>query len=261
MEPQSANQPTLFTIYKKSSEEKALWSERLKEIRAFNGDWNDIEDILEYDYNYGQWSQTTMPAEICKIMAKGKDWSWRWIPAECVSQSLITEFLKERVDSELSGQPTPAAAQIRNSSPVIWAVKRALRTRICFKEEIVVIERFLDLEEAKKCAEKRFEALPTNETLRTWKRYRFNNRFYGTVTDKADFSWWEGEESTVMVWVEKETGEYFELGQLKEGVALKKFLSVVSKGSPCKTKLYSGLPSSSGSYVEEAEEEIEEAGP
>lgn len=249
-----ADKSTAFTVYKITPEDFNMFSNRYTGMKDFHGESDDIEDILDHDW------ESQLPhskaIEIWKLLIKVKDEGWRWVPAESVDEALIAQYLKERVDptGEALGQPL-ATQHTRDSSTVVWTVKQAhIVHQATHTEETLVVGLFLDLEQANECAKLHLHNLLTNETMRTWVRYRFGNRFHGTVTYKAEFTWAEGFELTLVVWVEKETKGYSNLPEVEKTPALIKFVSVIDGGISHNTDPYNGSVSFTRSYIEDAEE-------
>ncbi|KAE8452287.1 hypothetical protein EG329_000987 [Mollisiaceae sp. DMI_Dod_QoI] len=203
---QTSIQPRSFTIHKRTAKEKSASLDRLKlsnYVRDFNVEWNDIDDILQYEF-IGK----NKLKNITKFMVKGKDWSWRWLPAECVNSDLIEEYLKERDENnsdakerKTSESPTPSEFSKENLAEdlmVVYTVRQGPKYGYPFRR-VLDIARFVDLEEANKCAEHHFKNQCTPDTMSTWKRYRFGDRFFGSVANNQ----WIDED--IMIWVEKET--------------------------------------------------------
>lgn len=198
-----------FQIHKRTEEEKSRGLDKVRlsnYVRDFDEEWNDIEDILQHKVVGKKKSE-----KIKYIMAKGKDWDWRWIPAESVNPDLIEAYLQERdeASNNISGSLKSFGAPAPNNSIVVWNVRASFRSQMPLSELILEVARFIDLEEANRCAEWRFQNSCAEGAIKTWKRYRFGNRFIGYVSVNKSVH------DDLFVWVEKEIREIATCGNFE----------------------------------------------
>ncbi|CZR61932.1 uncharacterized protein PAC_11829 [Phialocephala subalpina] len=202
--PEPPTDRLCFVIHKCTAKEKLKSLDKLKlsnYVRSFRVQWNDIDDILEGEV-VGH--ENDLPI-ISRLLVKGKDWSWRWIPAECVDPYLIQTYLKGRAARPRTiTEPSITSLSTEKGSKedelVVYIVRQALRAGYPFRETgILNVARFLDLKQANKCAKRHFKTLCTKETVKKVRKYRFGDMFFGLVANND----WKDEDITI--WVEKET--------------------------------------------------------